>query len=113
MDVRADGEWDPTKVLDEVDENDCFDIEIIGKPDALNPDVDDTGSDKRKDYTSEEYDEYIGAEILVPTDSEHLRAVVKKRVKGLNGNPVGIKNLNPMLDAREYVVQLPDGLSDI
>jgi hypothetical protein len=70
-------------------------------PLAAMPDADE--------YTPEQYDEYVGSEVLLPVGSELLRGVVKKRHHDLNGNPYGLRNSNPILDTRSYDVQLPDG----
>ena len=38
-----------------------------------------------------------------------VRGRVIKRARGEDGNPIGIRNTNPILDTREYEVELPDG----
>lgn len=84
------------------DERDEFDIPPA-EPDALMPDADDV---KNEDYVTDEfYDEYIGAEVLVDVGDKKQRAVVKKRVVDADGNPVGKRNDNYMLDAREYELE--------
>ena len=76
---------------------------LMAEPEASMPDVDDY------EFTPEQYDEYIGSEILLPIGTERLRGVVKRRTHDLNGNPIGVRNSNPILDTRKYEVQLPDG----
>jgi hypothetical protein len=86
------------QIPDELFEDDDV---LIAEPEASMPDTDD--------YTSESYDEYINAEVLLPSGSELLRGIVKRRSHDLNGNPIGIRNPNPILDTRSYEVQMPDG----
>ena len=78
---------------------------IMEEPEASMPEVDD--------FTPEELDEYIGAHVLLPVGSEVLRAVVKRRTHDDDGRPIGLKNPNPMLDTREYELQLPDGSTEV
>ena len=59
--------------------------------------------------TDEAYDQYVGAELLVPHGDEMVRGRVIKRARGDDGNPIGIRNSNPILDTREYEVEMPDG----
>ena len=92
------------------DERDEFDIPPA-EPDALMPDADDVKDD---DYVTDQfYDEYIGAEVLVDVGDEKQRAVVKKRVVDTDGNPVGKRNDNYMLDTREYELEFDDGTTEI
>ena len=92
------------------DDHDEFDIPPA-EPDALMPDADDVKDD---DYVTDEfYDEYIGAEVLIDVGDEKQRAVVKKRVVDANGNPVGKRNDNYMLDTREYELEFEDGTTEI
>jgi hypothetical protein len=37
------------------------------------------------------------------------RGEVIRRRRDSNGNPIGRRNLNPILDTREYEVLFPDG----
>jgi hypothetical protein len=60
------------------------------------------------DYTPEELDEYLTAEILLPHGGDNVRALVKEGVKDDQGRHVGLRNSNPMLDTRKYQVQFPD-----
>jgi hypothetical protein len=56
------------------------------------------------------YDEYIGAELMfdfMGDDAAWGRVI--KRAKGENGQPLGARNANPILDTRMYTVQLSDG----
>jgi hypothetical protein len=57
------------------------------------------------DYMPEAYDKYLTAEVLLP----NMETVTKAKVIGCkrdsDGNPVGWKNSNPILDTREYEVE--------
>ena len=64
------------------------------------------------EYMPEELDEYLTAEVLLPYGGDNVRALVKKRVKDDQGRPVGLRNLNPILDTRKYEVEFPDGSTD-
>ena len=64
---------------------------------------------EQDDYTDEAYDQYIGAELMISYGDEMIRGRVIKRARGEDGNPVGVRNSNPILDTREYEVEMPDG----
>ena len=64
---------------------------------------------EQDDYTPEAYDQYLGAELLLPQGDEMIARRVIKRARGQDGNPIGIRNSNPLLDTREYVVEFSDG----
>ena len=74
---------------------------IIYNPEEAIPDSDE--------YTPDSYDNWLTAEVMLPIGDENVRGVVKRRVKDENGLPVGTSHQNPILDTREYEVQLPDG----
>jgi hypothetical protein len=64
---------------------------------------------EQDDYTDDAYDQYIGAELHLPHGDEMVHARVIKRARGEDGNPIGKRNQNPILDTREYEVEMPDG----
>jgi hypothetical protein len=64
------------------------------------------------DYTPEELDEYLTAELLLPRGGETVRARVLKRTRDGDGIPIGRRNSNPILDSRQYQVEFPDGSLD-
>ena len=64
---------------------------------------------EQDDYTPEAYDQYLGAELLLPHGDTMVTGRVVKRAKGEDGNPIGIRNNNPILDTREYTVEFSDG----
>ena len=62
----------------------------------------------------ESMDEYIGAQVVVPGHDNvtPVLATVKRRKRDHHGDPVGIKNDNPILDTRVYQLEFPDGRID-
>jgi hypothetical protein len=64
---------------------------------------------EQDDYTDDAYDQYVGAELMVPHGDEMVPGKVIKRARGEDGNPIGRRNQNPILDTREYEVEMPDG----
>jgi len=64
------------------------------------------------DWTPESFDQYIAAHVVLPRGDQYEKAVVKRRKIDPSGNPVGIRNTNPILDTREYEVEFPDGSID-
>jgi hypothetical protein len=65
------------------------------------------------DYDYDAYDEYLTAEVLLPNGGEITKATVIARKRDRDGNPVGKRHENPLLDTREYEVEFPDGSSDV
>ena len=67
-------------------------------------DVDET-------FTPDIYDTYLNMELAIPQgDSLEPRlARVTKRLKDVNGLPIGLANENPILDTRMYEVEYLDG----
>lgn len=56
------------------------------------------------------YDEYINAEMNFDLGGDNeMRGVVIKRAKGEDGNVIGTRHSNPMLDTRRYQVRFTDG----
>jgi hypothetical protein len=76
------------------DEPDCF------NDGGFVPDVDNV----------DRYDEYIRAKLMFDFMGDDVaRGRVIKRAKGEDGQPLGTRNVNPILDTRMYTVQLSDG----
>ena len=69
--------------------------------DAVMPEADD--------YTPEVFDEYLMAEVLLPNMGTIAKAKVTGRKRDVDGNPIGKRHSNPMLDTREYEVEFLDG----
>jgi Reverse transcriptase (RNA-dependent DNA polymerase) len=65
------------------------------------------------DWTPEAYDQYLTAKVLLPRGDSQERAVVRRCRKDDDGNPIGTRNINPILDTREYEVECPDGSIDV
>jgi hypothetical protein len=59
-------------------------------------------------FTPEGYDNMINAEIMIPKGDGTIVGKVIKRAKGEDGNPIGLRNFNPLLDTREYEVLMLD-----
>jgi len=64
------------------------------------------------EYTPEAYDEYLLAQVVLPKGDHMVRGKVVRRLRDSNGNPIGKRNLNPILDTREYEVLFPDGSTE-
>jgi len=60
---------------------------------------------EQDDYTEETYNQYIGAEVMVTHGDEKICGKVVKRAKGEDGNPIGRRHQNPLLDTHEYIVE--------
>jgi hypothetical protein len=60
-------------------------------------------------FTPESYDEYLLAQVVLPVGGELCRGQVTHRMRDSNGNPIGMRNSNPMMDTREYEVTFPNG----
>jgi hypothetical protein len=65
-----------------------------------------------EEYTPEGFDEYIGAQIILPRHEGRITGKIIKRAKGNDGNPIGRRNDNPFLDTRQYEVELSDGTTE-
>ena len=57
----------------------------------------------------ETLDQYIGTKFMVHNNGDSVRAKVMKHARDNNGNPVGTRHTNPLLDSREYECVLDDG----
>jgi hypothetical protein len=65
------------------------------------------------DYTPEAFDEYLTAEVLLPSMGVITKATVKSRKRDADGSPIGQRHNNPILDTRQYEVEFPDGATDV
>jgi Reverse transcriptase (RNA-dependent DNA polymerase) len=59
--------------------------------------------------TPDSHDQYIGAEVLLPTGDRMLTGRVTGRKRDSEGNPIGTASTQPVLDTRVYTVEFPDG----
>ena len=61
------------------------------------------------DFDADAFDAYISAQVLLPEGDGYVSGKVVTRKHDLDGNPVGVRNQNPILDTRVYNVEFPDG----
>ena len=54
-------------------------------------------------------DTYLAAQVLVPWEGEMVRAKVIGRKRDHDGNPIGTRHSNPIMDTRKYTLELPNG----
>ena len=64
-------------------------------------------------FTPEAMDEYLSAELLMPHGEGMKRARVVSRHKDEDGNPIGRRHPNPILDSRLYDIEFPDGSTEV
>lgn len=64
------------------------------------------------EFTPEALDEYLSAELRLPHGGDYAHARVTGRKRDSEGNPIGLRNANPILDTRVYEVEFPDGSTD-
>jgi hypothetical protein len=84
----------------------------LSEKDILNctDDVQDEEFDNLlEEPTPELHDEYVGAEVFLPTENDMVRARVLHRVRDGDNRPIGIRHHNPMLDSQEYELEFADG----
>ena len=82
--------------------------------DAEYGDVKQEGLADADDLGPEVYDRYIGAQIILDDNANNGGniATVKRRTTDLSGSAIGMAHRNPMLDTREYEIELEDGTVD-
>jgi hypothetical protein len=73
---------------------------------------DPAGIDKADTYTPEGYDEFIGAQVMVPCGDGRIQGTITKQAKDNDGNPIGRRHNNYYLDTRQYEVELSDGTTE-
>jgi hypothetical protein len=61
------------------------------------------------DFTDDTYDQYVGAELITVHQGEYQHAIVNKRLRDPDGDPIGKRHTNPKLDTRIYEVEMQDG----
>jgi Reverse transcriptase (RNA-dependent DNA polymerase) len=77
--------------------------------DAEYGDMNQPAKSDADDIEFDSFDQYLSSEFMVNQDGEAAIAKVVKRAKDNNGNPIGKRNANPLLDTREYECELEDG----
>jgi hypothetical protein len=71
-----------------------------------------TDVNEADEFTPEGYDEYIGAQLMIPLADGRMQGTITKCAKDNDGNPIGRRHDNYLLDTRRYEVQLADGTTD-
>jgi hypothetical protein len=71
------------------------------EPEAVMPEADE--------WEPEAFDNYIPAQVILPSKDTQLLGTTTAMKKDLHGKPIGISNKNPILDTRIYKVTYPDG----
>ena len=71
--------------------------------------VDEDDKEQVDEPTPHGIDAYLNAEVLLPIGGQMRSGSVRARVTGPNGEPLGRRNNNPILDTRQYEVEFPDG----
>jgi hypothetical protein len=72
------------------------------EPEATMPEMDD--------FTLDDFDKYISAEVLLPKGDEMVLGKVIGRKRDIDDNPIGVANSNPILGTHLYEVQFPEGV---
>ena len=58
--------------------------------------------------TSDTLDQYLSAQVLVPVEDKLFKGKVIDRKRYHNGNLIGVRHSNLILDTRQYEVELPN-----
>ena len=66
----------------------------------------------REDIDDDHYDQYIGSNVSLPLGDGFKTDKVTSRKRNTDGKVMGTAHSNPILDSREYTVELPDGVED-
>jgi hypothetical protein len=74
------------------------------EPEVSKPDVDG--------YADNEIDEYLAAVVDIPRGGDIITGTVTHQQRNADGQLIRKRNLNPLLDTREYEVEFPDGTMD-
>lgn len=98
----------PSEPTDIVIKDDVFEMEL--KPIGTSTEVELA---EANEWTPEAFDTNILAQVLLPIGDSHQHAVVKKRARDNNNNPIGINNNNPILDTGASKVEFSDGSIDV
>jgi hypothetical protein len=97
--------------------NDPIFLHLQGNPaeenDSLTPHFDpvepEAAMPEAEEFTPEEFDKYIAAEVLLPKgDSMVLGRIINPK-RDAHGNPIGVAHSNPIFDTHLYQVQFPRG----
>jgi hypothetical protein len=77
--------------------------------DAEYRDMNQPAKSDADDVAFETFDQYLQSEFYVNKDGDVATAKVVKRARDNNGNPIGKRRANPLLDTCEYECELDDG----
>ena len=71
--------------------------------------------DSKDKVQGDSQNEYRNMEVGLPreADNQQERAMVKRRAIGSDGNPVGRKHTNPLLDTRQFEVEFINGTVEV
>ena len=58
----------------------------------------ESNAEEMDNYTTDAFDQYLGAQLLLPQGNERVPGRVTKRLKGPTGQPLGTAHANPLLD---------------
>jgi hypothetical protein len=61
------------------------------------------------EITPEMGDNYLTAELMLPSGGTMVKGRVSARKRDRDGNPVVLANSNPILDTRSYIINFDDG----
>jgi hypothetical protein len=64
------------------------------------------------EFTPDTFDEYLRVKVLLPRGGEQHMGTVRQWLKDEDGNPVGQRAANPLLDTRQYEVSFDDGATE-
>ena len=91
--------------------NESIDLSLLIDNEEEADELEEPSAIEADEHTSEAFDQYLGAELKTIYQGESVQATVTKRMKDSNGNPVGRRHKNPLLDTRKYEVELSDGMT--
>ena len=109
--IEGDGRFD-SMYLDDIDDDDInAGIAVNQGLTPMEEDYADMLTEERPEADDEEaVDKYLNAELCfdLGTNNERRGRVVK-RLRGLDGEPIGRSHPNPLFDTREYEIEFTDG----
>jgi hypothetical protein len=95
------------------DEEYDLDQENLDIPDYVTPDYDpvepDSSMPEADEWDPEANDQYISSEVKLPRNGSEILGQVFARKCDSEGNPIGMANVNPILDTQVYQVMFPEG----
>ncbi len=89
-----------TKINGKLEMNGRLEEAIKIFPDVPDDPVEPYSVEEVDSYTPEQYDEYISAQVILPIEGSNRKGRVLRRKRNPNGDPIGVRNSNPLLDTR-------------